>query len=176
MVVQEGLDSRCGHQSFGRGLLTSLQPGAAFSSAPALYIADHDTAPPEGQVIKTDPSSLLIASMQPRKAKDDAKKKAAARSAADKGKRPAADAEGQQPSKRPATDGAGPSNTQDASGSGASVVPRAQAAFTRPQLAKKTIKDLQTILRAWGLPVGGRKDELVDRVLANQRGQQQQQT
>lgn len=43
---------------------------------PAPYIADHDTAPPEHQVVKSDPTSLLIRSLQSKRSKDEAKRRA----------------------------------------------------------------------------------------------------
>lgn len=52
----------------------AVQPGSLFAAPPAAYVADHDTAPPEDQVIKTDPTSLLIRALQSRKAKEDARK------------------------------------------------------------------------------------------------------
>lgn len=52
----------------------TVQPGSLFAAPPVAYVADHDTAPPEDQVIKTDPTSILIRALQNRKAKEEAKK------------------------------------------------------------------------------------------------------
>lgn len=60
-----------------RGTLVSIQPGAVFSAPPTAYIADHDTAPPEDQVVKSDPTSLLIRALHSKKSKEDAKRKQA---------------------------------------------------------------------------------------------------
>lgn len=61
------------------------------------------------------------------------------------------EAEGGRPAKRPAAaaggDGAGPSGT------GGSVPEPAAADYTRLTLLPHTIKELQTILKAWNLPV-----------------------
>ena len=55
------------------GTLVAVQPGAAFSAPPPAYIADHDTAPQ--QVVRNDPTSVLIRTLQNKKAKEDAKRK-----------------------------------------------------------------------------------------------------
>jgi hypothetical protein len=155
-----------------RGLLTSVQPGSAFVSAPVPYIAAHNTAPPPEQVVKTDPTSLLIKSLQSRKAKEEAPKKKTARQPADKGKRPAeaaADGEASKPAKKgPGADasGAGPSNA--AAQAGPSTLPANETEYTVQLLSKKTIKDLQTILKAWSLPISGKKEELVKRIFEEQ--------
>lgn len=93
----------------------------------------------------------------------------------DKGKRPADEAEGSgRSSKRPAHDVVGPSGSGaagDGTGSsGAAVPPPGESSFTRLGLQAKTIKDLQTILRAWNLAISGKKDDLIARVLEHQAG------
>jgi septal ring-binding cell division protein DamX len=159
-----------------RGLLTSVQPGSAFVSAPVPYIAAHNTSPPPNQIVKTDPTSLLIKSLQSRKAKEEPKKKKpAARQPADKGKRPAeatADEEGSKPAKKgPAASidasGAGPSNAS-AQAAGPSMLPPSETEYTIELLSKRTIKDLQAILKAWSLPISGKKDELCRRIFEQQ--------
>ncbi|GAB4820663.1 hypothetical protein N2152v2_007709 [Parachlorella kessleri] len=146
-----------------RGTLTCIQPGAAFTAPPTPYIAAHDTAPPENQVVRTDPTSILIRALQSRKAKEDAKKKA---KAADKGKRPIEDGgEVGRASKR-AADGAGPSNA--AAVAGPSVPAPSEAQFTKLGLQAKTIKDLQIVLKAWNLATGGKKEDLINRILDKQ--------
>jgi len=147
-------------------LLTGVQAGAVFYSAPATYIAMHDTSPPSSQVVKTDPSSLLIKSLQARKGK-----KAAARRDT-KGKRSAEQDTSGRVTKKSAVEGS-------ASGSGPSSAGReeqqqgdqGQAAGqqrSRSELEAKTVKELQNILQSMNLPVSGRKGALVDRVLENQ--------
>lgn len=58
-----------------RGTLVAVQPGAGFTAPPPAYIADHDTAPQ--QVVRNDPTSVLIRTLQNKKAKEDAKRKQA---------------------------------------------------------------------------------------------------
>ncbi|EFN58792.1 hypothetical protein CHLNCDRAFT_140569 [Chlorella variabilis] len=148
-----------------RGTLVAVQPGAAFSSPPTVYIADHDTTPQ--QVVRNDTTNILIKTLQNKRAKEEAKRKQAR--AADKGKRPVEEAEGSRPAKRPAAaagDGAGPSG---AAGGGSSVPDPAQAGFSKLGLQMKTIKDLQNVLKAWNLTVSGKKDDLIQRILDHQQ-------
>lgn len=163
--------------SLRRGLLTSVQPGSAFVSAPALYIADHNTAPPVNQVVKTDPSSLLIKTLQKQVPKEDPKRKGAR--ASDRGKRPAegpAEGDPGNAAKRgPGVSGAGPSNAAGPSTSaaaGPSIPQPAEADYNRLRLQSKTVKDLQAILKAWGLPISGKKEDLVVRIMEKQEAAQ----
>lgn len=91
--------------------------------------------------------------------------------AADKGKRPADVGDAGRAAKRPATDGAGPSGT----GAGASAAGQppggpapSESSYTRMALQARTIKDLQNMLRGWGLPISGKKEDLVSRILDRQ--------
>ncbi|KAL4443058.1 hypothetical protein ABPG77_008549 [Micractinium sp. CCAP 211/92] len=153
-----------------RGTLVAVQPGAAFCAPPVLYIADHDTAPQ--QVVKNDTTSHLVRTLQNKKMKEEAKRKHSR--TADKGKRPVEEADGGRPAKRPAgggDSGAGPSSAagSGAGGAGSGVPDAASASFTRLGLVQKTIKDLQNVLKAWNLPVSGKKDDLIQRILDHQR-------
>lgn len=58
-----------------RGTLVAVQPGAGFTAPPPVYIADHDTTPQ--QVVRNDPTSVLIRTLQNKKAKEEAKRRAA---------------------------------------------------------------------------------------------------
>ena len=141
-----------------------------------LYIADHSTAPPQDQVVKTDPSSLLIKTLQKQVPRDATKKKAG-RAAADKGKRPAdAPAEPGNAAKRgPGASGASPSTASGPStsaGAGPSIPQPASADYNRLRLQSKTVKDLQAILKAWGLPISGKKEDLIDRIMEKQEAAQ----
>lgn len=53
----------------------AVQPGAAFQVAPTPYIADHDTTPQ--QVVRMDPTNILIRTLQNKRAKEEAKRKQA---------------------------------------------------------------------------------------------------
>jgi len=95
-----------------------------------------------------------------RKPRDEIKMKKG-RAAADKGKRPAPDSKQQPPAKRaaPAGDEAGPSNAS--AGGGCQHLTR----YSRVDLTRKTLKDLQAILKELKLPVSGKKDDLITRIL-----------
>jgi len=95
-----------------------------------------------------------------RKPRDEIKMKKG-RAAADKGKRPAPDSKQQPPAKRaaPAGDEAGPSNAS--AGGGCQHLTR----YSRADLTRKTLKDLQAILKELKLPVSGKKDDLITRIL-----------
>jgi hypothetical protein len=134
------------------------------------YIAAHNTAPPPDQVVKTDPTSLLIKSLQSRKAREEGMKKKTTRQPADKGKRQAegaADGEASKSAKRgPGASGSGPSTAS--AQAGPSSLPPSETEYSIELLSKKTIKDLQAILKAWSLPISGKKDDLVRRIFEEQ--------
>ena len=101
----------------------------------------------------------------------------AGRAAADKGKRPAdAPAEPGNAAKRgPGASGASPSNASGPStsaGAGPSIPQPASADYNRLRLQSKTVKDLQAILKAWGLPISGKKEDLIDRIMEKQEAAQ----
>lgn len=56
-----------------RGHFTRTKPGPTFLSPATPYIASHDTDPPASQVIKSDPTSILVRALQSRK--EEAKRK-----------------------------------------------------------------------------------------------------
>lgn len=155
-----------------RGLLTAVQPGSAFQASPELYIAHHDTAPPKHQVILSDHTGHLLRMLTSRKAKEDSRKRPQKSSAnSNRRKRTTEQNDAPRESKKSAVgtsnDEAGPSNTNSderyrASASASNYV------FTRVELHGRTLKDLQNILRAERLPVSGRKEELVTRILQHQ--------
>eukprot|EP00890_Picochlorum_soloecismus_P006816 jgi/Picsp_1/95/NSC_00095-R1_sap domain-containing protein len=143
-----------------RGLLTGVQAGAVFYSAPASYIAMHDTSPPSSQVVKTDPSSLLIKSLQARKGKKAVAKRDA------KGKRSAEqDASGRVVTKKSAVEGSASGSRPSAGGQEQQQGDEgAGQQRNRSELEAKTVKELQSILQSMNLPVSGRKGALVDRL------------
>jgi hypothetical protein len=192
--------------------LISLQPGAVFSSAPIIYVAHHDTAPPPSQIVKTDPTSTLIRSLQSRKPQAESSRKKQAAKDKDKGKRPAdsdlpsssrAQKRGSGATKT-TTDATVANNNRTTAGGTAldSTAPgpsRASKAvpssttnttnninnrgsvgipepsrgnYSKLGLQTKTIKELQGILKAWGLAVSGKKDDLAMRILDHQHSKQ----
>lgn len=141
-----------------------MQPGSVFCSLPTVYIADHDTTPK--QVVTTDNSSMLIKALQWRKTESKTKK----------GKRQAETEAGEPSAAPPSRRGA--AQTEDVAGPSAPPVntaattsgipPVCQANYSRIGLQSRTIKELQGILKAWALPVSGKKDDLVNRILERQ--------
>lgn len=134
---------------------------------PKVYLAEHDTSPPENQVIKSDPTGHLLRILTSRKAREDVKKRPQ-KSGGDRSKRPADTTEVSRDAKRIAGNG------EDSGPSDAAAVRNidppqpSQASYTRTDLHLKTLKDLQSILRSWRLPVSGRKEELIGRILRSQ--------
>lgn len=123
-------------------------------------MAVHETNPPEEQRLKTDPTSILITSLMARRgknpSKDAQKEQQQKKKREEKGKRPAEGdpSSGEEPqSKR--SHGVG---SDEASGSGTKQ-------YTKNELENMTVKQLQLVLQQKGLPVSGRKDVLVQRVL-----------
>lgn len=160
------------HLMFRRGLLTSIQPGALFLNQPATLIADYSTAPPADQIIKTDPTSLLIRTLQTRKAREEAKRRKGKRAAPDGGdankpQTKRANSKSAATLETATTAQAGPS-TND--GAAAPAAANETSNYSRAQLASKTVKDLQAILKTLGCPTSGRKDDLIDRILEKQGG------
>ncbi|KAL6773904.1 hypothetical protein ACKKBG_A22985 [Auxenochlorella protothecoides x Auxenochlorella symbiontica] len=163
-----------------RGHFTRTKPGPTFLSPATPYIASHDTDPPASQVIKSDPTSILVRALQSRK--EEAKRKQGGKAAADKGKRqlddgPDAPGRGAKRAHEGA-EGAGPSASRAAGGSPlfqpSTVTPvgglpsPSEAKFSRLALQAWTLRQLQTLLKAWALPSSGKKDDLVARILRAQ--------
>jgi hypothetical protein len=194
--------------------LISLQPGAVFSSAPIVYVAHHDTAPPPSQIVKTDPTSTLIRSLQSRKPQAENIRKKQAAKDKDKGKRPAdsdlpsssrAQKRGSGATKT-TTDATVANNNRTTAGGtaldstapgpsraskavlssstttittttnnnrGSVGIPEpSQGNYSKLGLQTKTIRELQGILKAWGLAVSGKKDDLIMRILDQQHSKQ----
>lgn len=54
---------------------------------PQTYIAQHDTSPPEDQIVTTDPENILLRTLKVSQKRETGKAKADKAKAADKGKR-----------------------------------------------------------------------------------------
>lgn len=153
-----------------RGVLSNLQGSRIAYKEAAQYVCTHDTAPPVNQVITTDTSADSMLKLLKR---DKAAAKPAQTDA--KGKRPLNAADRlQQPAVKQArvADAAAGPGPPPAPPASASAGPQQRAtSFTLDELNKKTVKDLQDLLRARSLQTAGRKDELVRRLLDYQRRQ-----
>lgn len=131
-------------------LLSNLPSRGLFSSTVSssnlggirVYVCDHDTAPPENQVIKTDQMNILIRSLTLKKQKSDV---------ADGSRKRASDraADGRASAKRAMTN-----SQQDGSSSRAAD----------REFQGLTVERLRALLKERGLSVKGKKDELIARL------------
>ncbi|KAH7867550.1 hypothetical protein Vadar_034785 [Vaccinium darrowii] len=138
-----------------RGLFSST----VLSSNPGgmrVYICDHDTAPPDDQLIKTNQTNILIRSLTIKKQKGDSSSKdikSASPSEASR-KRPAERVlDGRASAKR------GVTNNQ--------AVSRQEGSRSRvpeKDFQSLTVERLRALLKEKGLSVKGKKDELIARL------------
>ncbi|KAG2629117.1 uncharacterized protein LOC120699396 isoform X2 [Panicum virgatum] len=121
-----------------------------------VYICLHDTAPPEGQVVKTDTNNILIRALQLNKHKSEAKDASCKTPGeSSRGKRNAArNLDGKNPSKRPNIGSAGGSSAHEEPSSG----------FSELLLQSFTVEKLRSLLKERGLSPKGKKDELIARL------------
>jgi len=141
-------------------------PCRGFFSSPAIppsnpdglrvYICDHDTAPPEDQVIRTDPTNILIRSLTLNKANVDPKPRDNKRKGAaenGKSKRPAERLiDDKLPAKK--ANNATVSSQKDGSSNW----------LPESDLQCCTVDKLRSLLKERGLPTKGKKDELIARL------------
>ncbi|KAL6659812.1 hypothetical protein ACP70R_002641 [Stipagrostis hirtigluma subsp. patula] len=114
-----------------------------------VYVCEHSTDPPEGQVIKTDTTNILIRHLQLNKQKSEVKD-AGSRTPGDrsKGKRSAARSlDISNSAKRP--------NLGSSSGSSANE--ETISGFSQHTLQSFTVERLRALLRQSGLPTKGKK-------------------
>lgn len=130
---------------------------AAVTSNPGgmrVYVCDHDTSPPDDQVIKTNTTNILIRALQLNKQRsEEVNAKTAAVSI--RGKRSAFRLyDGRNPAKRANTGSA--SGTSGQEGSSIGVPEKA--------LHSLTVERLRALLKERGLSLRGKKDELIARL------------
>uniref|UniRef100_A0A0E0J9U9 DET1- and DDB1-associated protein 1 domain-containing protein n=1 Tax=Oryza nivara TaxID=4536 RepID=A0A0E0J9U9_ORYNI len=114
-----------------------------------IYVCLHDTAPPEGQVIDTDTTNILIRSLQLSKQKNEAKDVGSRTPGeSSKGKRSASRLlDGKNPSKR--------ANTGSTAGSSAHG--ELGSVFSEQTLQSFTVEKLRILLKERGLSPKGKK-------------------
>eukprot|EP00873_Tetraselmis_striata_P035920 jgi/Tetstr1/456184/TSEL_042952.t1 len=144
-----------------RGNFVKPVSGACFGSPPPVYICDHDTAPPEGQVVTQDHTNVVIRALQ---LKDGGRAgKGKGKEAADpgnKGKR-ASHAGGSNPAgKRPCL-GAGASGSRQPRSS-----PR--RTYSSRELQAMSLKDLAALLGEYGEAPKARKSDVIKQILDRQ--------
>ncbi|KAJ0959830.1 hypothetical protein J5N97_000464 [Dioscorea zingiberensis] len=136
-----------------RGLFSSTIPSSNLGGI-RVYICDHDTSPPEEQVIKTNCTNILIRALQINKQKNEEKEANAKTAQEKKGKRSAPRTlEGKSPAKRANTGGASSTSRH-----GSSTTPSEKA------LQMMTVEQLRALLRERGQSTKGKKDELIARL------------
>ncbi|XP_008790780.2 uncharacterized protein LOC103707867 isoform X2 [Phoenix dactylifera] len=138
-----------------RGLFSNTIPSSNLGGI-RVYVCDHDTTPPDEQLIKTNTTNILIRALQINKQKSDSKDAATkATSESKKGKRSAErTSEGRTPSKRAKTNIAPGSTHQEGTSSG----------FSWRMLHTMTVERLRALLKERGLSPRGKKDELITRL------------
>ncbi|KAL9239361.1 hypothetical protein vseg_013693 [Gypsophila vaccaria] len=126
-----------------RGLFSSTTISSSNLGGMRVYICDHETAPPENQVIKTDKVNILIRSLTLKNQKGEASSSK---------KRPSdRTADGRTPAKRALTGG------QSGSRQGGS-------SSTAGNFQGLTVPRLRALLKEKGLSCSGKKDELIERL------------
>ncbi|XP_062203013.1 uncharacterized protein LOC133905275 [Phragmites australis] len=121
-----------------------------------VYLCLHDTAPPEGQVVKTDTNNILIRALQLNKQKSETKD-ASCKTPGESSKRKrnaARNLDGKNPSKR----------SNIGSSAGSSAHEESSSGFSEQTLQSFTVEKLRSLLKERGLSPRGKKDELIARL------------
>ncbi|XP_058093231.1 uncharacterized protein LOC131239512 isoform X2 [Magnolia sinica] len=137
-----------------RGLFSST----VLSSNPGgmrVYICDHDTSPPEEQLIKTNQTNILIRSLTLKKQKTDCSPKDV------KAKYTAEGTKGKRSAERTAD---GRVSAKRANMTNASGLPREGSSISPSEFQCLTVERLRSLLKERGLPTKGKKDELITRL------------
>ncbi|XP_020587009.1 uncharacterized protein LOC110029180 [Phalaenopsis equestris] len=136
-----------------RGFFSSTTLSSNLGSL-RVYVCDHETSPPEEQLIKTNSTNILIRSLQINKLRTDAKD-AKASVEITKGKRSASRPLDGKPSTKRANTGTSSSNGgQEGS----------RSTFSERMLHTMTVERLRALLKDKGLSPKGKKDELISRL------------
>ncbi|XP_074278568.1 protein LOWER TEMPERATURE 1 [Silene latifolia] len=125
-----------------RGLFSSTVSSSNFGGM-RVYICDHETAPPENQVIKTDQMNILIRSLTLKNQKGEA--------SSSKKRAPDRTPDGRASAKRAMT---GSQNGSRQGGSSSGV----------GNFQGMTVQRLRALLKERGLSSTGKKDELIERL------------
>lgn len=139
-----------------RGLLSSSTVYSTNPGGMRVYICEHDTSPPENQLIKTNQTNILIRSLVLKKRKVDSNSKdgkAVSVTESSRKRAPERTVEGRTPSKR------GVSNTQTSSHPEGS-----KSRAPEKDLQSLTVERLRALLKEKGLSARGKKDELIARL------------
>ncbi|KAJ7522574.1 hypothetical protein O6H91_18G018100 [Diphasiastrum complanatum] len=119
-----------------------------------VYICDHETTPPEEQLIKTDTTNILIRSLTLKKGIKESKSKVIAESST--GKRPAEQLTEEKASSKRVNTGSGAANNSRKDGGISRLSDKDLQGFT--------VERLKFLLKEKGLPLKGKKEELIARL------------
>jgi hypothetical protein len=143
-----------------RGCFT--QPATSTSGQLTVYVCQHDTAPPEEQLIKTDSTNILIRALTLGKKKGKVETKAAKDNKGKvveetKGKRPAERVAEEKPVAKRANIGSG------------SAAEGGSSRLQEKDLQVLTVQKLKAMLKERSLPQKGNKDELIARLVGQKK-------
>ncbi|KAF5201771.1 Sap domain [Thalictrum thalictroides] len=126
-----------------------------------VYICDHDTSAPEDQVVKTNPTNILIRSLEGKNKSESMAKHAKGKATPDKAK-------GKRAATERSTDGR--VSTKRANTALNSCSSRQEGSSSRKSekdFQGLTVEKLRAILKERGLSTKGKKDELIARLRSN---------
>ncbi|KAG2557574.1 hypothetical protein PVAP13_8NG239505 [Panicum virgatum] len=125
-----------------------------------VYVCEHSTEPPEGQIIQTDSTNILIRHLQLNKQKSEAK---------DSGSRtPGETTRGKRSAARSLDVNNSAKRANLGTSSGSSVYEETISGFSQHTLQSFTVERLRALLRQSGLSTKGKKDELIARLRESQ--------
>ncbi|KAF8050321.1 hypothetical protein N665_1996s0007 [Sinapis alba] len=132
-----------------RGFLSSSTVVSSSPGSLRVYVCEHDTSPPEGQLIKTNQQNILIRSLLLKKQKGESSSKGTPEDG---------------PKKRAANKAL---EDRSSAKRAATVVSRQEGSSSRSgekDFQSLTVDKLRALLKEKGLPTKGRKDELIARL------------
>lgn len=142
-----------------------VQPATSTSGQLTTYICQHDTSPPDEQLIKTDSTNILIRALTLGKKKGKGEPKSATKD--NKGKVPATEeSKGKRPAERLPEE---KPILKRANVGGASAPEGGTSRYAEKDLQTLTVQKLKSMLKEKGLPLKGLKDELIARLLNQKR-------
>lgn len=171
-----GFEARAGAEWLSglpsRGHLVNVERGFVKLRAPKPYLCDHDTTPPANQVISSNPSSLVFMELLNSK-----RRRAAQAASANNSRKEQETVDKRQyshinqgnscedpASKRFRLSGTAGTSEGCTENSSSSIIN-----YTVEQLRKRTVSEIRDVLRLRQLPLTGRKEELISRIIEHQR-------
>ncbi|KAL2634441.1 hypothetical protein R1flu_005920 [Riccia fluitans] len=140
-----------------RGFFSSSQQTPAQQGGLRVYVCDHDTAPPEEQLIKTDTTNILIRYLTLKKGRVDQNGK-------EKRKSPTEEGKGKRQAERPCDDKFMIKRVNVTGGSSGSRREGGTSRYSDKELQSFTVQKIKALLKERGQPLKGNKDELIGRL------------